>query len=75
MTTERQDIEIRSTADADGIRETVESVFDGWYAEVPRIDWDDFLDRIEARGYDLGKDMLSPAIKRIKAIVRELRKP
>lgn len=69
------DREIRTAADADSIREKVESIFDGWYADSARIDWDDFINRVEKSGdFDLGDDMGSPAIKRIKAIVRELRK-
>lgn len=66
--------EIKTAKDADEIREDVENVFDGWYADSYRIDWDDFLYRLEKRGYDLGESMLSPAISRIKAIVRELRR-
>jgi len=65
--------EIRTAEDADSIREDIESTFDGWFSEGP-IDWEDFLDRLEGRTYDLGESMDSPAIRRIKAIVRELRK-
>lgn len=64
---------IRTAADADSIREDIEQVFDGWYADADRIDWHDFIDRLEGHDNDLGSDMLSPAIKRIKAIVKELR--
>jgi len=67
------DIEIRTAEDADSIREDIESVHDGWYSEGP-IDWDDFLWRLEGAMYDLGESMSSPAIRRIKAIVRELRR-
>jgi hypothetical protein len=66
--------EIRTAADADAIREDIEAIFDGWFADEERIDWENFLDRVENLDYDLGNDTLSPAIKRIKAIVRELRK-
>lgn len=66
---------ISTTADADDLREDIESIFDGWYADVSRIDWQDFIDRLEKRGaYDFGTDMDSPAIRRVKAIVKELRK-
>lgn len=68
-----EDLDIRTKADADSIWEDIEEVFNGWYAEAPRIDWEDFLDRLEKRGYDLGDSMLSPAIERIKKIVKELR--
>lgn len=64
---------ITSKEDADSIREDVESVYDGWYAGASRIDWEDFLGRLERRGYDLGDSWTSPAIRRIRAIVAELR--
>lgn len=72
METFDEDREIRTREDADSIRSDIEEVHDGWYPKG-RVDWEDFLDRLERRGYDLGESMLSPAIKRIKAIVRELR--
>ena len=65
--------EIRTAEDADAIREDIESVYDGWFAEGA-IDWEDFLDRLEGSTYDLGESLDSPAIPRIKAIVRELRR-
>lgn len=68
------DRQIRTAADADQIYESVESVYDGWYAGASRIDWEDFVDRLEGHGWDLGDDMLSEAIKRIREIVRDLRK-
>ncbi len=64
---------VATAEDADSIREDIESVHDGCYAEGP-IDWDDFLYRLEGSAYDLGDSLLSPAIRRIKAIVRELRR-
>jgi hypothetical protein len=70
---EKMDREIRTKEDADSIREYIENVYDGWYADTPRIDWEDFLDRLERYDIDLGDSMESPAIKRIKAIVRDLR--
>jgi hypothetical protein len=68
--------EIRTAEDADSIREVIEGVFDGWYADSERIDWTEFLERVEGRSftYDLGDQADSPAIRRIKAIVKELRK-
>lgn len=66
--------EIQTAKDADSIRADIESVFDGWFSEGP-IDWEDFLDRLEkGTNYDLGEKLDSPAIRRIKAIVRELRR-
>lgn len=65
---------IETSADADAIRADVEAVHDGWFADQGRIDWESFLDRLEARGYDLGASMQSEAVKRIKSIVRELRR-
>jgi hypothetical protein len=61
------------------IFEAAESIFDGWYADVPRIDWDDFLDRLDGMSLedgstlDLGEDMMSPAIKTIKTHIRRYR--
>lgn len=52
----------------------VESVYDSWWAGRARIDWHDFLDRVEDMAdVDLGDDMLSPTIKAIKVYVRTLR--
>lgn len=57
------------------VLEAAESVFDGWYANGERIDWHDFIDRVEQMsGADLGTDMLSPTIKGIKVHVRKYRK-
>lgn len=56
----------------------VEGIVDGWYP-TGRIDYQDLLDRVErttldnGTWLDLGGDMLSPAIKRIKAHVRKYR--
>lgn len=61
------------------IFEAAEAVFDGWYIEAPRIDWQDFLDRLDGMPLDdgakldLGDDMTSPAIQAIKARVRRYR--
>lgn len=61
------------------IFEAAESVFDGWYADVPRIDWNDFLDRLDGMSLedgstlDLGENMMSPAIKAIKTHIRRYR--
>jgi hypothetical protein len=44
-----------------------ENIYDGWYADAPRVDWTDFLDRLESHtDVDLGSQMDSPLIRRIK---------
>lgn len=64
----------------DEILDAAESIFDGWFADGVRIDWHDFLDRLErvtledGSGLDLGGDMLSPAILRIKRHIAAYRK-
>ena len=68
-----QDRVIQTAEDADSITEHIQSVHDGWYSEGV-IDWEDFLYRLEEYGLDLGPSMNSPAIRRIKAIVRKLRR-
>jgi hypothetical protein len=55
--------------------EVAESIYDGWYADEPRIDWEDFFDRMEdGSDIDLGDDMLSPTIKAIQKHIRAYRK-
>jgi hypothetical protein len=55
--------------------EIAESIYDGWYANEPRIDWEDFFDRMEAGSdIDLGDDMISPTIKAIQKHIRVYRK-
>lgn len=55
------------------IKSAIESVVDGWYSEG-RIDWQDFLDRVEKYSdIDLGQDMDSPLIRAIKKYTREYR--
>lgn len=57
------------------ILEAAEEVFNGWFADSARIDWEDFVDRLESStGTDFGDSMLSPAIKKIQAHVRAYRK-
>lgn len=56
------------------LAENIESVVDGWYSET-RIDWDDFLDRVETyAGVDLGDSMDSPLIRAIKKHARAYKK-
>lgn len=60
------------------ILDAVESIHDGWYPEG-RIDWEDFLDRLDGipledgSTLDLGDNMLSEAIVAIKNHVRNHR--
>lgn len=57
------------------ILKAAEEIFDGWYAEQARIDWDDFLHRLEQHtDIDLGSNMMSPAIRKIQSHVRAYRK-
>lgn len=59
--------------DEPALTEAAESIVDGWYAEG-RIDWTDFLERLEATAdVDLGCDADSPMIRRIKKHVRDYR--
>lgn len=56
------------------ITDVIEMIFDGYYADEPRIDWHDFLNRIELTAHvDLGSDMDSPVVKEIRKIVKKLR--
>jgi hypothetical protein len=65
---------IQTAADANQIRPEIESVYDGWFADVRRIDWEEFLDRLEEFvDIDMGGSMTTPAVARIKQIVSELR--
>lgn len=56
------------------IKEAVEQVCEGWYSEG-RIDWEDFLDRVEnLSDVDLGCDTTSPLIRAIKNYARKVRR-
>lgn len=65
---------IKVTEMTPALAEIVEMVFDGYYADEPRIDWHGFLDRVENYGFDLGGDMNAPIIKAVKKQVTALRK-
>lgn len=65
---------IRTREDADSIREDIEAVHDAYFAQDYGMDLGDFLDKLEDRGYDLGDSMLTGAVLRIMAIIKELRK-
>lgn len=55
----------------------VRDVVDGWYQDSP-IDWEDVWDRVDGAELadgtrlDLGSDMLTPALRRLR---REARRP
>lgn len=68
--------EIRKVEDiTEDVVAVIETVYDGYYADEPRIDWYAFLDRAERMGlYDFGSDMDSAVIKQVKKIVKELKK-
>ena len=48
-------------------------VYEGFFANEPRIDWEGFMDRLERYGYDMGSSMDSPAIKVIKKYVKSIK--
>lgn len=57
----------------DDVLADAEHVYDGWYADAARIDWDDFVDRLTAHAsYDI-EDMTTPAVAKIQRHVRRLR--
>lgn len=55
--------------------EAAESIFDGWFADDSRIDWDQFIDRLErSTDVDFGEDMGSPLIRAVQKHIRAYRK-
>jgi hypothetical protein len=73
------DFEVRTAEDVtDEVLEIVQGIVEGWYDEG-RIDWEDVWDRMEksvlddGRGIDMGDDLGSPAIKKIKSEIRKWR--
>lgn len=77
------EVQYTTVVGADDVTEEIldaaESIFDGWYADEPRIDWEDFLDRLDGiplengTRLDLTSDMMAPAVKAIKAHIRKYR--
>jgi hypothetical protein len=58
----------------DDVVDVIETVFEGWWEDEPRIDWHSFIDRVEMMALvDFGSAMDSAAIKAIKKIVRNLK--
>uniref|UniRef100_A0AAU3I5Y9 Uncharacterized protein n=1 Tax=Streptomyces sp. NBC_01393 TaxID=2903851 RepID=A0AAU3I5Y9_9ACTN len=73
------DFEVRTAEDVtDELLELVQNIVGGWYDEG-RIDWEDVWDRLEkqtlddGRGIDMGEDLGSPAILKIKREIRKWR--
>lgn len=65
---------IRTREQADAISAEIEDHAEGWVTDA-RVDWDDYLDRVERDlRLDLGEDLDSPAIKRVLAIARRVRR-
>jgi hypothetical protein len=58
----------------DALVQAIETVYEGYYADEPRIDWHRFLERVETYALvDLGSSMDSPVVKHIKKLVKGLR--
>ena len=56
------------------VLESVEEIFDGYFSDEEKIDWHEFLQRLEVRyELDLGSSMDSQAIKQIKKHVKKIR--
>ena len=61
------------------ILDLAKNLYEGFY-EGKKIDWDDFLDRMDGATLengdvvDLGDSMLSPAVIKLKTYVRQLEK-
>jgi hypothetical protein len=73
------DFEVRTAEDVtDEVLEIVRGIVEGWYDEG-RIDWEDVWDRMEksvlddGRGIDMGSDLGTPAIRKIKSEIRKWR--
>jgi DNA-binding PadR family transcriptional regulator len=60
------------------VLEVVQGIVEGWYDDGP-IDWEDVWDRMEKtrlkddRGIDMGEDLDTPAIRKIKREIRKWR--
>lgn len=74
-----EDFEVRTEEDVtEEILEIAQGIVEGWYNEG-RIDWGDVWDRMEkrtledGRGIDMGSDLGSPAITKIKREIRKWR--
>ena len=64
---------LETAAEADALSEAIEDIYDGWYSQTGRVYWDDFYDRLaDWTGWELQEDD-SPADRRVRAIVREIK--
>lgn len=63
---------LTTAADADDASGDIAFVLDGWFAESPRIEWEEFYDRLDSYGWFL-PEFGNAADKRVRVIVRELR--
>ncbi|MFE4681615.1 hypothetical protein ACFRNJ_12355 [Streptomyces sp. NPDC056721] len=73
------DFEVLTAEDVtDEVLEMVQGIVEGWYDEG-RIDWEDVWDRMDkrvlddGRGIDMGSDLGSPAIRKMKREIRKWR--
>jgi hypothetical protein len=73
------DFEVRTAEDVtDELLEMVQGIVEGWYNEGP-IDWENVWDRLEkqtlndGRGIDMGDDLDTSAIRKIKREIRKWR--
>ncbi len=61
--------------DLEDILKIAEDIADGWYPDGTRMDWEDFLYRLEVMsGVDLPDQMLDPQIIRIQKHIRAYRR-
>jgi hypothetical protein len=61
------------TADEEFVLSLAEQVYDGWFADNTRIDWHEFIDRLETYSdVDFGMDMDSTLIRSVKSHIRRL---
>jgi hypothetical protein len=81
MTSDNVWTEIRTAADVTPeILDLAEHIEAGWWSGDARIDWGEFVDRMDGARLkdgtrlDVGADLDSPAIRKIKKHIRDLRK-
>lgn len=67
-------VDLTTLAGVEAHREEIEEfAAEGWATdqETGKVDWEEWADRLEARGYDLPGQWDDPAMKRIKQIARQ----
>lgn len=74
-----EDFKVEAAEDVtEEVLELVRGIVEGWYDEGP-IDWENVWDRMDksfledGRGIDMGEDLGSPAIRKIKREIRKWR--